>query len=161
MVLKIFYQTSFLLHFPKLSMLVSHQLPFLRLKVLLTHLLTVYLGATSLHVLFHLCTDPCKCRKYPSCWLCQYLLNQAWVAFFFDECPTHIINNTACLVCWFNVKIKCNFNGIWYNHVISWTMWYINVNVLTWVCYVWYVNLGNLLPFVFKSKLCSMFYHRI
>ena len=33
----------------------------------LNHLLTVHLEATSLHALFHLSKDPCKCYRYLSC----------------------------------------------------------------------------------------------
>ena len=79
---------------------------------------------------------------------------------FLHHCPTHIVNNTTYFACWFNIKIKRNFDGVWYNYRISLTMWYINVNVLVWIWYVWY-DLSDVLLFTFKGKLSSLFYHRI
>ena len=34
---------------------------------------------------------------------------------FPHQCPAYIAHNTTYLVCWFNVKVKGNFDGIWYN----------------------------------------------
>ena len=82
-------------------------------------------------------------------------------SFFFDECPASIIHNTTCLVCCFDFKVKRNLSGIWYNYMVSRTMRYFDVDVLTWVCYVWRVGIGNMFSFAFKGKLCPMFYYGI
>ena len=148
------------MHFPRLSLSVLYQLLFLHPHVPLNHWRTVCLEAAFLHVLFCTNKDLCTCHKYLSCWSCQCPLNQALAPFFY-QCPAHIVHNTTCFVCWFNVKVKRNFNGIWYNHMISWNMWHFNVNVLTWVCYIGHVDLGYMFSLAFESKLCSMFYRGI
>ena len=40
------------------------------------------------------------------------------------QCPGYIAHDTTCFVCWFNVKVKRNFDSIWYNYMISWIMRY-------------------------------------
>ena len=47
-----------------------------------------------------------------------------------NQCPACIFHNITWFVCWFNVKVKRNFDGIWHSFMISWTMWYFNFNVL-------------------------------
>ena len=74
----------------------------------LHHLLNLYLGAASLHALFHTSKDLYKCHKYPRCKLNQFPLIQA-LTLFFHQCSTCIVIITACFVCWFNVKIKNHF----------------------------------------------------
>ena len=46
--------------------------------------------------------------------------------------------------------------------MVSQTMKYFDVDVLTWVYYVWRVGLNNVISFVFKGQLCPMSsYHDI
>ena len=80
---------------------------------------------------------------------------------FLHQCPTHVVHNTTCFVCWLNGKVKGNFDSIWYNYMISWAMRYFNVSVFIWVCYIWPVGLGYMFSLAFERKLFSMFYHGI
>ena len=57
---------------------------------------------------------------------------------FFHQCSTYIANNATCFVFWLNVKIKRNFYSIWHNDMISWTMYYISINLLVWIGKIWF-----------------------
>ena len=85
------------------------------ISVHLNHLLNAYLGATSLHELFHSNKDSCKCHRYLSCWSLLIPLIQALALFFTNGLPILL---AIIFACWLNVKIK-HFYNISYNGIIS------------------------------------------
>ena len=124
----------------------------------LNHWPAACVEVASLHVLFHSGKGPYTYRKYLSCWSYQCFWTKHELLFLY-QCPAYIVHNTTCLVCWCNIKIKRNFDGI-VSGTMTWTLEPFSISMsICWSGYAMFVVLGLIMCSLLSSKaldiLCS------
>ena len=159
-VLQTFYQTFFESHFSRLILSVLCHLSFLHPQEPLNHG-CLYALKQLLFTFFFV--QPKILVRVINIWVVNRV-NVFWAKhehLFSHQFPAYIVYNNTCFVCQFNVKFKRNFDSLWYNYMISWTMPYLDINVLISICYIWHIDFGHMFSLAFESELCPMFYHGI